>query len=190
MDTNLNTNPLPITEISQRGLDEIKAAEGFVPHLYKDPVGIVTIGYGHAVSDPKTGKMLRDDVGMQRAKELFPHPLSVVEAEELLKKDLKKFEQQVFDYTKTASYVNQEMFDALVSFQYNTGSLKGSTLLKKFLAGDLKAAALEFSKWVFGTDNSGKKVKLPGLVNRRNREMLMFLEGVDKKEKNTNHAKN
>jgi lysozyme len=60
-------------------------------------------------------------------------------------------------------------FDALVSFDYNTGALGKSTLLKKVNAGDFEGAALEFHKWVKG---GGKT--LPGLVRRRASESLLF----------------
>ena len=65
----------------------------------------------------------------------------------------------------------QNQFDALVSFQYNTGHLAGSTLLTKHLAGDFKSAAAEFAKWV----HAGGHV-LPGLVKRRAAEAALYLK--------------
>ncbi|MBS0254128.1 MAG: lysozyme [Proteobacteria bacterium] len=67
---------------------------------------------------------------------------------------------------------SQNQFDAMVSFQYNTGHLAGSTLLAKHLAGDFKGAAAEFGKWT----HAGGKV-LPGLVKRRAAEAALYGQG-------------
>jgi lysozyme len=68
--------------------------------------------------------------------------------------------------------LNQNQFDALVSFTYNCGSgaLKGSTLLRKLNNGDYDGAAAEFPRWT-----KGGGVVLPGLVRRRAAEMHLFL---------------
>ena len=66
----------------------------------------------------------------------------------------------------------QAQFDALVSFAFNlgVGNLKKSTLLKKFNAGDVQGAALQFKSW----NKAGGKV-LAGLTRRREAEMKLFL---------------
>ena len=56
----------------------------------------------------------------------------------------------------------QAQFDALVSFHYNTGAIARSTLLRRHLAGDYRAAAEEFARW----NRAGGRV-LKGLVRRR-----------------------
>jgi lysozyme len=168
----------PPTKLGPKGLELVKQEEGFRASLYLDAVGVVTVGFGHAVKDPQTKLLLRGDEGMKRARSQFPNPLSVEKAESLLREDLEEFEKNVFDLTKACEFrLTQEMFDALVSFDYNTGSLGKSTLIKKIRAGDFVGAAQEFDKWVFGTVG-GKKVKLKGLVRRRGREKALFLEGV------------
>ena len=65
----------------------------------------------------------------------------------------------------------------MVSFAYNVGlgTFKSSTLLRKVNAGDTQGAANEFGTWVNATVN-GKKVRLAGLVNRRNAERALFLK--------------
>ncbi len=67
--------------------------------------------------------------------------------------------------------LNQDQFDALVSFTFNLGegNLKSSTLLKKVNAGDFAGAAQEFQRW----NKAGGKV-LPGLTRRRACEALLF----------------
>lgn len=67
--------------------------------------------------------------------------------------------------------INQNMFDALVSFSFNCGcfNLEQSTLLRKLNEGDFQQAALEFLKW----DHQKGKV-LPGLTRRREAEKALF----------------
>jgi GH24 family phage-related lysozyme (muramidase) len=65
-------------------------------------------------------------------------------------------------------------FDALVSFDYNTGALGKSTLLKKLNAGDFEGAALEFHRW-----NKGGGKVLAGLTRRRASEALLFQNIAD-----------
>ena len=68
--------------------------------------------------------------------------------------------------------LNQNQFDALVSFTYNlgAGALGSSTLLGKLNRGDFEGAADEFPKW----NKAGGKV-LNGLVKRRAAERSLFL---------------
>lgn len=67
--------------------------------------------------------------------------------------------------------LNQDQFDALVSFTFNLGegNLKQSTLLKKVNAGDFAGAAKEFPRW-----NKADGKVLAGLVRRRASEALLF----------------
>lgn len=67
--------------------------------------------------------------------------------------------------------INQNQFDALVSFVYNLGcfNFEQSTLLHKLNAGDFAGAAEEFLKW----DHQAGKV-LAGLTHRRNAEKVLF----------------
>ncbi|WP_320412081.1 lysozyme [Candidatus Williamhamiltonella defendens] len=67
--------------------------------------------------------------------------------------------------------VNQNQFDALVSLIFKIGSrvFAVSTLLKKLNLG----AAAEFPKDCHGTVQ-GKKMPLPGLVARRQKEKVLF----------------
>ncbi|MCM1089136.1 MAG: lysozyme, partial [Muribaculaceae bacterium] len=80
----------------QAGLDLIKKFEGCRLTAYKCPAGIWTIGYGH------TG-------GVQTGQ-----TITQAQADDLLKKDLAKFEANVNKYSKYGWRQNE--FDALVSF--------------------------------------------------------------------------
>lgn len=139
--------------ISQSGIDLIKRFEGFRPSRYLCPAGYETIGYGHVV----------------RIGEQFNEPLTEIEAEELLRRDLEQFEQAVHDLVIVDLAQNQ--YDALVSFTFNVGpdAFRKSTLLRRVNDRDHKAAPKEFEKWVFV---NGKRLK--GLEKRRAAEAALY----------------
>lgn len=143
--------------ISAAGLALVKQWEGCELHSYKDVAGIWTVGYGHtsAAGIPNVKPGMR---------------INLVEAEEILKSDLRKFEERVERLVKVPLTDNQ--FAVLVSFDFNTGALHKSTLLKKLNAGDYDAVPGELMKWV---NAGGKKVK--GLVNRRSAEAGLWAKG-------------
>jgi hypothetical protein len=86
---------------------------------------------------------------------------------------LSTFEKAVQRLVKVK--LNQNQFDALVSFAYNCGegNLAKSTLLKRVNAGDFEGAAQEFHKW-----NKGGGQVLRGLVRRRKAESDLFRSKV------------
>jgi lysozyme len=91
---------------------------------------------------------------------------------ELLQSMLVSFEQYVDSYCRDD--INQNQFDALVSFAYNLGpgNLKSSTLLKKVNANpEDESIRLEFMKWVKA---GGKTLK--GLVRRREAEANLYFK--------------
>jgi len=137
---------------SQTGLDLIKRFEGLKTRAYRCPAGVLTIGYGHT-HNVKEGDTCTPE-----------------QAEAWLKEDCLVAELTIGANVKT--HLNQNQFDALVSFTFNLGSgnFVGSTLLKKLNAGDYAGAAAEFDRWV----NAGDR-KLPGLVKRRAAEKALFL---------------
>jgi lysozyme len=67
--------------------------------------------------------------------------------------------------------LNQNQWDALVSFVYNVGAgnFISSTMLKLLNQGDYKGAAGEFPKWVHTNGQIN-----PGLVRRRAAERALF----------------
>lgn len=152
-------------KLGAKGEKLIKEGEGLVLYAYDDanpskpflkgkPKGVLTIGYGHtsAAGAPKVVP------GMKITK---------AEAEKIFKRDIQKFVDQV--NALVTHEVTQDQFDALVSFQYNTGALATSTLLKKVNAGKLDQVPAEFMKWV---NDNGRMV--PGLVNRRRAEVALW----------------
>jgi len=143
--------------ISANGIALIKQFEGCKLKAYQDSVGVWTIGYGwtHAVD----GKQIKAGMTIDQAA-----------ADRLLKCGVVQYEQGVNQLVKAK--INQQQFDALVSFAYNLGtrSLSTSTLLQKLNAGDKQGAADEFPKW----NKAGGK-ELRGLVTRRAAERELFL---------------
>lgn len=140
--------------ISQKGIDLIKSFEGVRLTSYKclPSEKYYTIGYGHYGSDVK--------IGMH---------ITQAQAEELLKKDLEKFEYQVNCYDNIYHWTQNE-FDALMSFAYNIGSIHQLTNYGK---RDKKTIAEKMLLYV----NSGG-TKLAGLVRRREAERQLFISGA------------
>ena len=128
----------------------IKKFEGLRLKAYKCPAGVYTIGYGH------TENVFVDS------------EISELMADQILRKDLEKFEQTINDLDLP---LLQCEFDSLVSFVFNVGigNFNKSTLKKLLLQKKFFYAAKEFEKWVFA---GGKK--LPGLQNRRSKERKIF----------------
>ena len=143
---------------SSKGKAIIKRYEGFRAKPYLCPAGVPTIGYGATYYADGRKVTLKDA------------PISEADADKLLDKMLGKYEDAVNRYVQVP--INQNQFDALVSFCYNLGqeNLRNSTLLKKVNAKDFKGAADQFLRW----NRAGGRV-LAGLTKRRTDERKLFL---------------
>ena len=93
--------------------------------------------------------------------------ISDKESKSILANDLKKVEAEVNKLVKVS--INQNQFDALVSFQFNTGGLGRSQVLAKLNKGDYKGAADAFLNWTRANGNPTL------LLPRRQRERALFL---------------
>ena len=165
--------------ISQKGLDVIMHFEslhdgdltkiGLQPK--KDPAGIWTVGYGHALQDTDKS-WLKGDTGHQKIYKIYPQYLNMTEAQAdaLLISDLSYYEPRINGLNLDLS---QQEFDAILSFSYNVGvtAFKKSTLCRRIKnrEGDIKEAFLMWTK--------AGGVILPGLTRRRNTEATLFLTG-------------
>jgi len=167
-------------QINTTGLTLVKRFEGIEDgdpstvnlDPYLDPVGIWTIGWGHALRDPLTGRYLRGRASEARARALYPVGLTMEQAEILLRADLIDAARDVIGLITAPLTDNQ--FAALTSFEFNTGGLATSTLRKKLNAGDYMGAAAQFGRWVKGHLPDGRVVQLAGLVTRRRLERELF----------------
>ena len=136
---------------SPKGIALIKEFEGLRLKAYQCPGGVWTIGYGHTAG-VKPGMLI-----------------SKAQAEEYLKADLIAFERYL---NGLGLALNQNQFDALVSFIYNvgTGNFYSSTLLRKVRANPQDNSIMdEFLRWVYS-----KGRVLPGLQRRRLAEMKLY----------------
>lgn len=145
--------------ISPDGLDLIKRWEGCKLKAYVCPAGKWTIGYGSTGSHVRPGLVI-----------------SLKEAEDLLDRDLVRFEEAVSDAVKVK--LTDPQFAALVSFAFNVGvgAFKGSTLVKRLNKGDYASVPSELAKWNKGTVK-GRKVVIEGLANRRAAEAGLWARG-------------
>jgi lysozyme len=144
--------------LDNKGYLFITKHEGLSLKPYLCPAKIPTIGYGNCYySDGKRVTLLDKDITKQQAFEMF-------------KEIANRFGKRV-DALVTSN-INQNQFNALVSFAYNvgTGNFSSSTLLKKVNKNpnDLTLKA-EFLRW----NKAGGKV-LNGLTNRRNEEADLY----------------
>ena len=136
---------------SHKGIALIKEFEGLRLKAYKCPGGVWTIGYGHT-DGVRPGMVISER-----------------QAEDFLKAELIAFEKYLNDLRLA---INQNQFDALISFIYNvgTGNFSRSTLLRKVRANPQDNSIMdEFLRWVYS-----KGRVLPGLQGRRLAEMKLY----------------
>jgi len=142
---------------SKRIINKIKEFEGFSAKPYYDSAGVLTIGYGTS----------RDAAKYSNITKAF--------AEQLLIRDLAQFETLLNNYITNRGYIlNQNQFDALVSFLYNVGSIRsGSTLDKSIRAKEPGTVATNIKAYVYAGGQP-----LTGLVKRRTYEANLFSSKV------------
>jgi lysozyme len=141
--------------LSKNGVDFIKRFEGLRLQSYYCAANVLTIGYGHTGPDVFEGQLITE-----------------FEAERLLKKDLRKFEDGVNELINPE--LNQNQYDALVSFAFNVGvnALKTSTLRRRLNKKEDPFVVVqeELPRWNKG---AGGQV-LAGLARRRKEEVELF----------------
>ncbi|GIO39088.1 hypothetical protein J41TS12_39490 [Paenibacillus antibioticophila] len=148
-------------KISQVGIRLIQNFEGCRLTAYK-PVATEkywTIGWGHYGPDVKQGTTITQ-----------------AQADAMLIADLAKYEAYVNNpaYVPVTEQLNQNQFDALVSFCYNCGA--GN--LRKLCKGRTVAQIVQAIPLY---DKAGGKV-LAGLTKRRKAEVALFNKPVEAKE--------
>lgn len=136
-------------KLSSKGLRLIQKFEGLSLKAYKCSAGVWTIGYGHT-KDVQEGMII-----------------SETEARRLLINDIKRFERYVNQRLKD-NKLNQNQFDALVSFAFNLGSIK-SGFYQALKDNDYRKA----SKILPLYHKAGGE-KLLGLYRRRFAEWCLF----------------
>ncbi|MEZ2337687.1 lysozyme [Mucilaginibacter sp. RCC_168] len=136
----------------------IEGFEGLRLKAYLDSAGVPTIGWGNTYyADGKKVK-LGDTITRQTADLLLSYKMH-------------EFAAAIKSLVKVP--LNDNQGAALLSFQYNTGALAVSTLLKKLNAGDYAGAAAQFPVWNKSRYNGVLKVN-PVLTKRRAIEQALF----------------
>ena len=143
-------------KVSDKGLAEIAGHEGIVASPYYDSVGVLTWGIGHTKAaggiDPATLPMGKEA------------PLEAILA--TFREDIEDVELRVSQAVNVP--LSQTQFDALVSFDFNTGGIYKAQLTKRLNAGDLAGAASGFDGWH----------KPQEIIPRRDKERKLFATGV------------
>ena len=140
--------------IGQAGLDLIKQYEGCRLAAYRCAAGVWTIGYGHTAGVHS---------GMT---------ITQAQADAYLQQDIAKFEGYVNNptYVPITEQLNQNQFDALVSFAFNLGAGSLRKLCKGRTAAQIAQAMTQYCK-------ANGKV-LAGLRRRRAAEQALFNKPV------------
>lgn len=153
--------------ISQNGIDFIKAREGFSAKCYYDGAQS-SIGYGTKCGTKAHASGL--------------HSITKAAAEVAMRQEIVSSYIPNVRRQTSGLQMNQNQFDALVSFTYNTGGgtsmIKNSPLVK-YLRGEMSqaAAASAFESYVVTNSATGKVDS--GLKNRRRLEAKLFFSGVN-----------
>jgi lysozyme len=147
--------------LSKRGAQLIAEFEAVKQRLYNDPAGHCTIGIGHLVHRGGCN-------GNEPAE--FKRGITRDRAYQLLQADAGRMANAV---NALGVPLNQNQFDALVSFTYNLGP--GWTVQKTGIRDAVRARRYkdvphEMKKWVKANGQT-----LPGLVRRRNAEARLFM---------------
>ncbi len=140
--------------IGQAGLDLIKQYEGCRLAAYRCAAGVWTIGYGHTAGVHS---------GMT---------ITQAQADAYLRQDIAKFEGYVNNptYVPITENLNQNQFDALVSFAFNLGAGNLRKLCKGRTAAQIARTMPNYNK-------AAGKV-LAGLKRRRAAEQALFNKPV------------
>ncbi len=143
-------------KVSRAGVELIKSFEGLRTAAARLPDGRWTLGYGHTFSAREGAKVTQED------------------ADALLRFDLLPVVDSINNLILVP--LNQNQFDALVSFCFNIGAenFAQSTVLKRINEGRFAEAALAMDSWRSAEFN-GQTYVLAPLIRRRAAEKNLFL---------------
>lgn len=174
-------------KVSKEGIKKIFEDEGFRTQWYDDwngktmvspnqkAIGFWTIGFGTLYREGLKSVLpkLHPDTTIDEAEALRLAKMDLKTAEDWVNKRLKK-------------NIPQNQFNALVSHTYNTG---GSDNLMKLVnfggTVNFSGKTYDLREWWLNTyiTNASTKKIMQGLVNRRKREFLLFMNSEEQKKK-------
>ena len=145
-----------IMKTSKAGLESIKKHEGCILQVYKDVAGLDTIGIGHLIKPGEKFTTITEQGAL-----------------DLLAKDVVQFENALNRACKVT--LNQNQFDALVSWGFNVGAgvYTTASLMTELNKSNFDAVPVKLLEWCKATIN-GKSTTVPGLLNRRKAEAALF----------------
>ena len=148
-------------DIPEQAIALLKELEGLRLKAYRDGAGVLTIGYGHTGEDVTARKKITEE-----------------QAEQLLIKDAQHAARTVDEMVHYP--INDNQRSALICFVFNVGrtAFWRSTMLRRINARLLQEIPCEFRKWNKITVD-GAKVVSDGLVNRREKEIALWLRPLN-----------
>ena len=144
--------------VSKNGLEIIKEFESFKSKPYLCPSQKATIWWGSTYyPDGKKVTLQDKEITEEKAFEILEYIAN------------KDFGSNINKVVKVL--LNQNQFDALVSFAYNigNGNFNSSTLLRWLNQGNYKEASIQLLRW-----DKSKGIVLNGLTKRRKSEKALF----------------
>lgn len=136
-------------------IDDLKRHEGFRANVYKDSLGLDTVGYGFLVSALKDDELLLNGGKVE--------PMSEEVANKILELKIDKLKKEVF-FNLTWLYQKPEIIkDALMNMAYQMGvkgllSFKNSLALIQASEYEKAADNMLQSKWAQQTPNRAKEI--------------------------------
>ena len=124
---------------------------------YQDSAGVWTIGFGHTAG-------VGPGMTCTRA-----------QADQWMSDDLKEAENALNTLVKVA--LNQNQFDALCDWEFNTGGLATSTLLRVLNRSRYAEVPGQMARWCHARFN-GVETVLEGLVRRRSAESALWMQPI------------
>jgi lysozyme len=153
-------------QVNQRGKNLFKEWEDLVTHMYLDSGGAPTIDIGHLLtqSERASGKIILRGQSIR-----YRDGLTEQQCWDLLDQDLDPTERTVNDAVTVP--LNQNQFNALVSFTFNVGdsAFRGSTLLKLLNQSQYGEVPAQMRRW---NKDNGHVVR--GLINRSEKEIALW----------------